>query len=73
MCQSPFTRLTCRHKMNSTEGIIGIMLAVLFVCGNVAFFSIGIGPVCWVVSSDIFPLSSPRVRLIRTTSLYNYL
>lgn len=26
------------------------------MCGNVAFFSVGIGPVCWVVSSEIFPL-----------------
>ncbi|KAG6419097.1 hypothetical protein SASPL_121306 [Salvia splendens] len=26
------------------------------VCGNVAFFSVGIGPICWVVSSEIFPL-----------------
>ncbi|KAL5575463.1 hypothetical protein UlMin_017162 [Ulmus minor] len=35
---------------------VGIMLAILAVCGNVAFFSVGIGPVCWVVSSEIFPL-----------------
>ncbi|KAG8483299.1 hypothetical protein CXB51_022277 [Gossypium anomalum] len=34
----------------------GIGLAILFVCSNVAFFSIGIGPICWVVSSEIFPL-----------------
>ncbi|KAI3456301.1 hypothetical protein Pfo_012964 [Paulownia fortunei] len=34
----------------------GIALAILCVCGNVAFFSVGIGPVCWVVSSEIFPL-----------------
>ncbi|KAG8385596.1 hypothetical protein BUALT_Bualt03G0061600 [Buddleja alternifolia] len=34
----------------------GIGLAILCVCGNVAFFSVGIGPVCWVVSSEIFPL-----------------
>jgi len=26
------------------------------VCGDVAFFSVGIGPICWVVSSEIFPL-----------------
>ncbi|KAF8007905.1 hypothetical protein BT93_K1794 [Corymbia citriodora subsp. variegata] len=32
------------------------LLAILFVCGYVAFFSIGIGPICWVVSSEIFPL-----------------
>lgn len=35
---------------------LGIGLAVLCVCGNVAFFSVGIGPICWVVSSEIFPL-----------------
>lgn len=35
---------------------IGIKLAMLFVCGNVAFFSVGIGPICWVLSSEIFPL-----------------
>lgn len=33
-----------------------INLAILFVCGNVAFFSVGIGPICWVLSSEIFPL-----------------
>ncbi|EXB82804.1 putative polyol transporter 4 [Morus notabilis] len=35
---------------------IGIILGILAVCGNVAFFSVGIGPICWVVSSEIFPL-----------------
>ncbi|XP_074272180.1 putative polyol transporter 4 [Silene latifolia] len=35
---------------------IGIKLALLFVCGNVAFFSVGIGPICWVLTSEIFPL-----------------
>lgn len=34
----------------------GIMAAIVAVCGNVAFFSVGIGPVCWVLSSEIFPL-----------------
>ncbi|XP_049386734.1 probable polyol transporter 4 [Solanum stenotomum] len=38
------------------EGSISITLAILFVCGNVAFFSVGIGPVCWVLTSEIFPL-----------------
>lgn len=38
------------------EGSFGIALAVLSVCGNVAFFSVGIGPVCWVLTSEIFPL-----------------
>ncbi|KAF4363819.1 hypothetical protein F8388_000484 [Cannabis sativa] len=38
------------------NGKLGIILAILAVCGNVAFFSVGIGPICWVVSSEIFPL-----------------
>lgn len=38
------------------DGQLGIALVILAVCGNVAFFSVGIGPVCWVVSSEIFPL-----------------
>lgn len=37
-------------------GGVGIALSVLAVCGNVAFFSVGIGPVCWVLTSEIFPL-----------------
>ncbi|KAG6416562.1 hypothetical protein SASPL_123994 [Salvia splendens] len=42
----------------STMGnsMFGISLAILCVCGNVAFFSVGIGPICWVVSSEIYPL-----------------
>ncbi|XP_020115093.1 probable polyol transporter 4 [Ananas comosus] len=35
---------------------VGIGIAVLAVCGNVAFFSVGIGPICWVVTSEIYPL-----------------
>ncbi|XP_060209521.1 probable polyol transporter 4 [Lycium barbarum] len=55
---------TCLFGMGITlilmkEGSISIALAILFVCGNVAFFSVGIGPVCWVLTSEIFPL---RVR-----------
>ncbi|KAI6672950.1 hypothetical protein NL676_000856 [Syzygium grande] len=40
------------------EGVAGAapLLAILSVCGYVAFFSVGIGPICWVVSSEIFPL-----------------
>uniref|UniRef100_A0A0D3G1R8 Major facilitator superfamily (MFS) profile domain-containing protein n=1 Tax=Oryza barthii TaxID=65489 RepID=A0A0D3G1R8_9ORYZ len=34
----------------------GIAVAILTVCGDVAFFSVGIGPICWVMSSEIFPL-----------------
>ncbi|KAL3353102.1 hypothetical protein AABB24_020875 [Solanum stoloniferum] len=52
---------TCLLGMGITlllmkEGSISIALAILFVCGNVAFFSVGIGPVCWVLTSEIFPL-----------------
>lgn len=35
---------------------LGVALAILSICGNVSFFSIGIGPVCWVITSEIFPL-----------------
>ena len=35
---------------------VGVKLAILWVCGNVAFFSVGIGPICWVLSSEVFPL-----------------
>lgn len=35
---------------------IGVALAILLVCGNVAFFSVGIGPICVVLTSEIFPL-----------------
>ncbi|KMZ62466.1 putative Sugar transporter [Zostera marina] len=38
---------------------VGIGIVVLAVCGNVAFFSVGMGPIAWVISSEIFPL---RVR-----------
>lgn len=45
------------HELVSPK--VGISFAILAVCSNVAFFSVGIGPVCWVLSSEIFPL---RVR-----------
>ncbi|XP_043690235.1 probable polyol transporter 4 isoform X2 [Telopea speciosissima] len=32
------------------------ILTILSVCGDVAFFSVGMGPVCWVLISEIFPL-----------------
>lgn len=37
-------------------GTAGIAVAILAVCGDVAFFSVGIGPICWVMNSEIFPL-----------------
>lgn len=42
------------HDIVSTKAVIA--LAILAVCGNVAFFSVGMGPVCWVLTSEIFPL-----------------
>lgn len=42
------------HDIVSPKVVIA--LAILAVCGNVAFFSVGIGPVCWVLTSEIFPL-----------------
>ncbi|KAL3535753.1 hypothetical protein ACH5RR_004214 [Cinchona calisaya] len=33
-----------------------IALCVLAVCSDVSFFSIGLGPITWVYSSEIFPL-----------------
>ncbi|KAK9150072.1 hypothetical protein Syun_008381 [Stephania yunnanensis] len=38
------------------HGQAAVGFAILFVCGNVAFFSVGIGPICWVLTSEIFPL-----------------
>ncbi|GJN01309.1 hypothetical protein PR202_ga18566 [Eleusine coracana subsp. coracana] len=40
----------------SASRALGIGVAILAVCGDVAFFSVGIGPICWVMSSEIFPL-----------------
>ncbi|MFQ6625369.1 hypothetical protein Gotur_006072 [Gossypium turneri] len=38
------------------KGHLGVAMALLCVCGNVAFFSVGMGPVCWILTSEIFPL-----------------
>ncbi|GJN02259.1 hypothetical protein PR202_ga19591 [Eleusine coracana subsp. coracana] len=45
-----------KHAMGLMSPRFGIDLAIFAVCGNVAFFSIGMGPICWVLSSEIFPL-----------------
>uniref|UniRef100_A0ACD5YV81 Uncharacterized protein n=1 Tax=Avena sativa TaxID=4498 RepID=A0ACD5YV81_AVESA len=37
-------------------GAVAIALAILTVCGFVTFFSVGIGPVNMVLSSEIYPL-----------------
>ncbi|GAB4852585.1 hypothetical protein Ancab_016799 [Ancistrocladus abbreviatus] len=33
-----------------------IVLSIIAVCADVSFFSIGLGPITWVYSSEIFPL-----------------
>lgn len=33
-----------------------VALVILCISGNVAFFSVGIGPICGVLASEIFPL-----------------
>ncbi|OVA13214.1 Sugar/inositol transporter [Macleaya cordata] len=38
------------------DGQAGIGFAILLVCGYVAFFSVGVCPVCWVLTSEIYPL-----------------
>ncbi|CAL5026305.1 unnamed protein product [Urochloa decumbens] len=45
-----------KHAMGLMSPRVGIDLAIFAVCGNVAFFSIGMGPICWVLSSEVFPL-----------------
>lgn len=43
-------------KYEVVSSKFGIGLAICGVCGNVAFFSMGIGPICWVITSEVFPL-----------------
>lgn len=45
-----------KHAVGLMSPSFGIDLAIFAVCGNVAFFSIGMGPICWVLSSEIFPI-----------------
>nr|CAB3485212.1 unnamed protein product [Digitaria exilis] len=45
-----------KHAVGLMSPRLGIDLAIFAVCGNVAFFSIGMGPICWVLSSEVFPL-----------------
>ncbi|KAM0950138.1 putative major facilitator, sugar transporter, major facilitator superfamily [Dioscorea sansibarensis] len=48
--------LTLMHNSGLISPKVGIGIAILAVCSNVAFFSVGIGPVCWVLTSEIYPL-----------------
>lgn len=40
---------------SSGPGFVAI-LAILAICSYVAFFSVGFGPIVWVLTSEIFPL-----------------
>ncbi|CAN1174457.1 Probable polyol transporter 4 [Linum perenne] len=48
--------LTLSFTLSFVSGDIGITLAITSVCANVGFFLVGLGSICWVVSSEIFPL-----------------
>ncbi|KDP33672.1 hypothetical protein JCGZ_07243 [Jatropha curcas] len=41
---------------SNTKPVWAIVLGIIAVCGFVSFFSIGLGPITWVYSSEIFPL-----------------
>ncbi|CAK7334994.1 unnamed protein product [Dovyalis caffra] len=41
---------------SDTKPVWAIVLCVVAVCGVVSFFSVGLGPITWVYSSEIFPL-----------------
>lgn len=45
-----------KHAVGLISPNLGIDMAIFAVCGTVAFFSIGMGPICWVLSSEIFPI-----------------
>ncbi|KAJ1702112.1 hypothetical protein LUZ63_001891 [Rhynchospora breviuscula] len=45
-----------KHLSGSVVQDFGIGLAIFAVCANVAFYAVGMGPICWVVSSEVFPL-----------------
>lgn len=52
-----------KHAMGLMSPCVGIDLAIFAVCGNVAFFSIGMGPICWVfvIRGISFKITSSRI------------
>ncbi|GER26314.1 major facilitator superfamily protein [Striga asiatica] len=62
---STFGMTLCLFALGATLSFAGtgsatsVGMTILSLCGNVAFFSVGVGPICWVLTSEIFPL---RVR-----------
>lgn len=41
---------------SDSKPLWAIVLSIVAVCGFVSFFSIGLGPITWVYSTEIFPL-----------------
>lgn len=41
---------------SNSKPVWAIVICIVAVCGFVSFFSIGLGPITWVYSSEIFPL-----------------
>ncbi|KAJ9183962.1 hypothetical protein P3X46_007754 [Hevea brasiliensis] len=41
---------------STSKPVWAIVMCIVAVCGFVSFFSIGLGPITWVYSSEIFPL-----------------
>ncbi|XVE54274.1 hypothetical protein DITRI_Ditri03aG0067600 [Diplodiscus trichospermus] len=41
---------------SETKPLWAIIVCIVAVCADVSFFSIGLGPITWVYSSEIFPL-----------------
>jgi hypothetical protein len=56
MCQNPAPVIfQSQQECNKTLDFVAI-LAILAICAYVAFFSIGFGPINWVLTSEVFPL-----------------
>ncbi|KAG0528131.1 hypothetical protein BDA96_06G292200 [Sorghum bicolor] len=55
-CLAALSAALFLQARGSVSRAAGVGVAIVTVCGDVAFFSVGIGPICWVVSSEIFPL-----------------
>ncbi|KDP33673.1 hypothetical protein JCGZ_07244 [Jatropha curcas] len=43
-------------EQSDTKPVWAVALSIVAVCADVSFFSIGLGPVTWVYSSEIFPM-----------------
>ncbi|KAF7813833.1 polyol transporter 5-like [Senna tora] len=43
------------HNYSTSRPVWAIVLSIVAVCADVSFFSIGLGPITWVYSSEIFP------------------